>query len=294
MKKIVAAVVLPVLLTGCVTKLFKDYPTVTSYSDPVQYAEAYIDMDNPVAVDLRTGLPVLWHEALDAPQGTFTVEKDGVKYYEKCWLSMFYFYGYDRLKNKDKFIWITDGYKRICQAKGGSYDKALGWCTKDYQPIFRARTSLASRESDSNFKNYCTRIEQPAKGTDINDKKWIAFAENHFFISNDMVTRIQANAKKQRAEKLKREQAEQKRLRQAEITRQQKETPVILRTRGLHICKRLNGFNDYPYLSGYVENASGNRVKILVSERITSPGWKDANFKQQTIWDKAKNWYICE
>ena len=50
------------LLTGCVTLLFKDYPTVTSYSDPVQYAEAYIDTDNPVVINLSgDGLPILWH-----------------------------------------------------------------------------------------------------------------------------------------------------------------------------------------------------------------------------------------
>ena len=305
MKKIVAAVVLSTLLTGCVTKYFQSYPSVSSYSDPIQYAEAYIGYDNPVVVNLSgDGLPVLWHETLDAPQGTYVVEKDGVKYYEKCWHSMFYFNGYDRFKDKDKFIWITDGYKKICKSMGGSYDKTLGWCSKDYQPIFRAITSPSWRKSKSS-NNYCTEIAQPSSGTSINNKDWIAFAENNFFLSKDKIARIQADAKKQRAERLKREQAEQKqreeklrqeqkRLRQAEAARQQKETPVILRTRGLHICKRLNGFNDYPYLSGYVEDASGSRVKILVSERITSPGWQDANFRQQTIWDKANNWYICE
>lgn len=62
MKKIVATVMMSTLLTGCVTLLFKDYPTVTSYSDPVQYAEAYIDTDNPVVINLSgDGLPILWH-----------------------------------------------------------------------------------------------------------------------------------------------------------------------------------------------------------------------------------------
>ena len=80
----------------------------------------------------------------------------------------------------------------------------------------------------------------------------------------------------------------------AEHARQQKETPIILKTRGLKICKKEYLSKEYPYFVGYVEDSANQRVKVLVSEKILKPGQTDSNFKSNLIWDKAKNWYICE
>ncbi len=99
---------------------------------------------------------------------------------------------------------------------------------------------------------------------------------------------------KQRAEEAKQRETERLNMLKAEHARQQKETPIILKTRGLKICKKEYLSKEYPYFVGYVEDSANQRVKVLVSEKILKPGQTDSNFKSNLIWDKAKNWYICE
>lgn len=79
-----------------------------------------------------------------------------------------------------------------------------------------------------------------------------------------------------------------------ENERIQRETPIMLKKRGLRICKRDNFEKEYPHYVGYIEDAADGKIKIQVNDYWIYKGIQPGGFKAQIIWDYPQKWRICE
>lgn len=82
-------------------------------------------------------------------------------------------------------------------------------------------------------------------------------------------------------------------LQQQEQARVAAEAPR-LKTKGTQVCKRLPD-NGGTFL-GYVEDASGDRIKVLVTQHYWGePGvMRDTSYRgQEYVWSNLSEWYLC-
>lgn len=79
-----------------------------------------------------------------------------------------------------------------------------------------------------------------------------------------------------------------------EDARQKRETPIMLRTRGLRVCKRDHFDKEYPHYVGFVEDSANGKIKVQVNDYWVYKGIQPGGFRSQIIWDNPNSWRICE
>ena len=296
MKKIVLTLITSLALSGCAGKFF-DPPHGQNFSDPIDLTFAYIDWDSNILISDK-----VW--ALHGESSKVKNQKKLVKNMP---------YGHDlqtcfssRLAIGEHKATIKARYQELCTSLGGQYEDP--WCRKGSARLFFAQAWFATlspsdydpRDPDGS-RGACVRVVTPMDNGGVNSENWINWTHQSIEtleakrLAEEKKVALMYQKQREQAELLQKQQQERQiKLEKAEKARQKIETPIILSTKGLNICKKVYKEKDYPVYSGYVEDVAKPRIKILISELLIKPHYKDATFTPSLIWDLADNWYICE
>lgn len=197
----------------------------------------------------------------------------------------------------------------ICTNLGGSLeDKRVGytWCRRnsDNMPLFGFSEGKAEKPGCYQYNNtaaqYSFRIVALAKDKANPSDAFLRLAGTLGF-TNKKIEKLKTEDKKnaeisERKRKIAAQIKEEERRKQfmPEQRRIDIETPKIISTRGLQICKRDKWNQPYPYYVGWVEDYSNGKIKVRVNARLYDRNSYDRYFQPQIIWDYPETWRICE
>ena len=275
------------------TPSFMDYPDPAEATDPIDYMLDWFMAD-------RSSL--ITYGPLDrqfAKPEKFVHEQNGYRFIALAWCSE---YNGPKLRKQPS---LDEAMSVICTNLGGSIiktDKGFEWCqrTSDQKPLFGYSRQKPIKRCDTGSDPLRYIIVAPKKDGSTPEDDFL-FAAGELGFTSDRLTHLQELQRREEQLAEKKKKAEAKRATQeyekrvkAEQNCVAKETPKILKTRGLKVCKREDWKYDYPRYQGWVEDSANGRVKIQVDGFYLTPYLSDKNVRPGMIWDDPRHWRICE
>lgn len=248
------------ILTGCVNQ-FASMPKSSTTTDPIEYVDQYASASEKGLIN-----PLAFVGGRD--------DGDNYRKYKKSWCAV-----HDSGPNN-----LKAELNKICEVKGGELRDA--WCVESSTdtPLFKMNIANSTLSCSSGISTFAEVIS-PLSEVSTTDSKWRALAKNNGF--KTAVELELAEQKFQADLEVKKMALKQKIIRDQQ--HQEAERKQMISTRGLRICQK----GELGTYIGFVEDFTDSKVKIHVAN-YGGKSYTVSGFRESTIWDYPKNWYICE
>jgi hypothetical protein len=260
MRLIVVTTTILFNLTGCVNQ-FASMPNSSTTTDPIEYVEQFASASEKGLIN-----PLAFVGGRD--------DGDNYRKYRKSWCAV---------RGSGPSIPKAE-LNKICEAKGGELRNT--WCVESSTdtPLFMMDISNSTLRCSSGISSFAEVIA-PLSENSATDSNWRAFAKSNGFKT---ASEFELAEQKRQADLEVKEMAlKQKILRDKQ--RQELERNQMLSSRGLRICQQ----GELGTYIGFVEDFTDSKVKIHVAN-YGGKSYTVSGFREGTIWDYPKNWYVCE
>lgn len=257
---VTSTILFTLTLTGCVNQ-FASMPNTSTTTDPIEYAEQYASASEKGLIN-----PLAFVGGRD--------DGDNYRKYRKSWCAV-HDSGPRNLKAK---------LNKMCEEKGGELRDR--WCVESNTdtPLFKMTISASTLHCSSGISTFAEVIA-PLSEASTADRTWYKFARSNGF--KTIVEHKLAEQKHQADLEAKKMARKKKIIR--DQNRKVVERKQMLSTRGLRICQK----GDLGTYVGFVEDFTNYKVKIHVAN-YGSGSSTVSGFRETTIWDYPKNWYVCD